>query len=46
VPEGFAKYATETFASPSGAFQTHFYMNPETGATFYGLDYKVIFNSP
>ncbi len=24
VPNGFAKYATETFASPSGPFQAHF----------------------
>jgi RHS repeat-associated protein len=46
VPEGFAKYATETLASPSGPFQVHFYMNPETGVPFYGIDYKVVFNLP
>jgi hypothetical protein len=44
IPEGFAKYTTQTFVSPSGPFQAHFYMNPESGAVFYGLDYKVIFN--
>jgi hypothetical protein len=45
IPSGFAKYTTETFASPSGAFQIHFYMNPSTGEVFYGLDYKVICNT-
>ena len=44
IPEGFAKFTTDTFASPSGPFQAHFYMNPESGVVFYGLDYKVIFN--
>jgi len=44
IPEGFGKYTTETFQSPSGPFQAHFYMNAETGETFYGLDYKAIFN--
>jgi hypothetical protein len=24
----------------------HFYMNAVSGAVYYGLDYKVIFNSP
>jgi hypothetical protein len=33
-----------TFQSPSGPFQVHFYMNPSTGETFYGLDHKAIFN--
>lgn len=45
IPSGFGKYTTETFASPSGPFQAHFYMNPTTGEVFYGLDYKVIFNT-
>lgn len=44
IPSVFGKYATETFASPSGPFQAHFYMNPTTGEVIYGLDYKVIFN--
>jgi hypothetical protein len=44
IPAGFSKFSTETFASPSGPFQAHFYMNPDTGVIFYGLDYKVIFN--
>jgi len=45
IPEGFGKYTTETFASPSGPFQAHFYMNPSTGEVFYGLDYKAVFNT-
>jgi hypothetical protein len=44
IPEGFGKYTTQAFDSPSGPFQAHFYMNPESGAVFYGLDYKVIFS--
>jgi RHS repeat-associated protein len=44
IPPGFSKFATETFASPSGPFQVHFYMHPVTRQVFYGLDYKVIFN--
>ena len=45
IPSGFGKYTTETFQSPAGNFQTHFYMNPATKDVFYGLDYKTIFNS-
>ena len=45
VPSGFSKFSTQTFQSPAGDFQTHFYMNPQTGEPFYGLDYKSIFNS-
>lgn len=45
IPEGFSKFVTETFRSPSGPFQTHFYMNPTTGEVFYGLDYKSVFNN-
>lgn len=45
IPSGFGKYTTETFQSPAGNFQTHFYMNPATKEVFYGLDYKTIFNS-
>ena len=46
IPEGFAKYSTGTYNSPSGSFQVHYYMNPETGETYYGLDYKAVFNNP
>jgi hypothetical protein len=46
IPQGLSKFATDTFASPSGPFQVHFYMNAVSGAVYYGLDYKVIFNSP
>jgi len=45
IPQGFGKYATESFNSPSGPFQVHFYMNPTTNEVFYGLDYKAIFNA-
>jgi hypothetical protein len=36
IPQGFSKFATDTFASPSGPFQAHFYMNPVTGEVYYG----------
>jgi hypothetical protein len=45
IPPGFGKYTTDTFRSPAGDFQMHFYKNPTTNEVFYGLDYKVIFNS-
>src|SRR5205823_2390211 len=44
IPEGFGKFATETFQSPAGPFQVHFYMDPVAGDVFYGLDYKAVFN--
>jgi hypothetical protein len=44
IPQGFGKFATQTFNSPSGPFQVHFYMNPSTGETFFQLDFKVVFN--
>lgn len=46
IPDGFSKFSTDTFASPSGPFQVHFYMNPTTGEVFYGLDYKSVFVGP
>ena len=45
IPQGFGKYTTQTFRSPAGPFQVHFYMNPTTGEVFYGLDYKAVFNN-
>jgi len=45
IPAGFGKYTTQTFQSPAGNFQAHFYKNPLTGEVYYGQDYKVIFNS-
>jgi hypothetical protein len=42
----WAKYTTQTFQSPSGPFQVHFYRNSATGAVNYAYDYKVIFNGP
>lgn len=44
IPSGFGKYTTDSYQSPAGAFQVHFYMNPTTGQVYYGLDYKAIFN--
>jgi hypothetical protein len=45
IRDGFAKFTTRTFQSPSGPFQVHFYQNPTTGEIFYGLDYKAVFNA-
>mgnify|MGYP001316090317 CR=1 FL=1 len=39
----WGKYATQTYQSPSGNFQAHFYMNSRTGAVNYDFDYKVVF---
>jgi hypothetical protein len=39
----WGKYTTQTFRSPSGPFQVHFYYNSVTGEPFYGLDYKAVF---
>ncbi len=39
----WAKYSTQTFQSPSGPFQVHFYRNAATEATNYTIDYKVVF---
>lgn len=41
----WAKYSTQMFQSPSGAFQVHFYRNVATGATNYTIDYKVVFGA-
>jgi len=46
IPQGFGKYTTPTFDSPSGPFQVHFYQNPTTGEIWTGLDYKTVFNNP
>ncbi len=40
----WGKYTTQTFSSPSGPFQVHFYMNSSTGAVHYLDDFKVVFN--
>ena len=45
IPEGFGKYETSSFQSPSGNFKVHFYQNEDTQETFYGLDYKAVFNN-
>ena len=42
----WAKFTTQSFQSPSGPFQVHFYRNTVTGATNYALDYKVMFGGP
>ena len=45
VPDGFGKFTTDTFQSPSGPFQVHFYMNKDSLQIFYGVDYKAVFNA-
>jgi len=45
IPNGFGKFSTGTFNSPSGPAQVHFYMNPQTGEVFQNLDYKTVFNT-
>jgi len=39
----WGKYSSGTFNSPSGRIEVHFYMNSQTGAVNYGIDYKVVF---
>ena len=36
--------STQSFKSPSGPFQVHFYQNLKTGAVHYGDDFKAVFN--
>jgi len=38
------KMTTQTFKSPSGPFQVHFYQNLKTGALHYADDFKAVFN--
>jgi hypothetical protein len=45
IPSNLGKFTTPTYQSPSGPFQVHFYMDPQTGEVWYNLDYKVKFNS-
>jgi hypothetical protein len=44
VPNGFGKYQTQTYPSPSGNFVVHFYYNPSTSQAFYDIDYKINFS--
>ena len=39
----WGKYATDTFNSPLGPGQVHFYMNKVTGEIVYNIDYKFKF---
>lgn len=39
----WAKMTTQTFNSPSGPFQVHFYQNLNTGATHFSDDFKAVF---
>jgi hypothetical protein len=41
VPAGFKKYTSDTFQSPAGKFQVHFYKNPTTGEVLYDLDIRL-----
>lgn len=45
IPKGFGKYSTNSFQSPSGSFQVHFYKNSATGEVLYGADYKSVLNA-
>ncbi len=38
------KYTTESFHTPSGNAQVHFYRNKVTGEIYYGRDYKTVFD--
>ncbi|WP_323004681.1 DUF637 domain-containing protein [Denitromonas sp.] len=40
----WAKMTSQTFKSPSGPFQVHFYQNLKTGATHFADDFKAVFN--
>ncbi|WP_284431725.1 RHS repeat-associated core domain-containing protein, partial [Acidovorax sp. SUPP950] len=40
----WAKMTTQSYNSPSGPFQVHFYQNLKTGALYFSDDFKVIFN--
>ena len=40
----WAKMTTQTFKSPSGPFQVHFYQNLKTGLVHYADDFKAVFN--
>ncbi len=42
----WAKMSTQTYQSPSGPFQAHYYQNQSTGAVNYNIDYKAKFNGP
>lgn len=42
----WGKYATETFKSPSGDFQVHYYYNRVTNQINTAIDFKVVFNRP
>jgi RHS repeat-associated protein len=42
----WAKMSTQTYQSPSGPFQVHYYQNQSTGAVNYNIDYKAKFNNP
>ena len=41
----WGKYSTDTFRTPSGPAQVHFYYNSSTGAADYTFDFKTIFNN-
>ncbi len=40
----WGKYTTKSIPSPSGNFQMHFYYNPVTGDSYYGMDFKAVFD--
>ncbi|TCO40936.1 hypothetical protein EV646_11627 [Kribbella antiqua] len=42
--QDWGKYSTQSYRSPSGPFQVHFYYNESTGRVNYDIDYKTKFN--
>ena len=42
----WGKYETMPRQSRAGVFRVHFYLNSKTGATYYGHDFKAIFEGP
>ncbi|OGO16650.1 MAG: hypothetical protein A2Z14_09825 [Chloroflexi bacterium RBG_16_48_8] len=42
----WGKYTTQSFRTPLGNAQVHFYYNQATGQINYAIDYKLVFNIP
>jgi RHS repeat-associated protein len=42
IPSGFWKYTTQTYCTPSGTYETHYYYNSSTQEVYYGQDYKTV----
>jgi len=40
----WGKYETTPFHTPNGLARIHFYHNPVTGETYYGMDFKAVYD--